>query len=82
MSMVISATYIMSTSLTKISILLFYKRMSDGAVSKGFRFAVRGCIAFVVAYMITFLLTLFLGCRPINSYWNQVSIKWALTHEE
>lgn len=81
-TMVISATYVVSTSFTKISILLFYKRMSDGAVSKGFRFAVRACIAFVVAYMITFLATLFLTCRPINSYWNQVSIPWALSHEE
>jgi hypothetical protein len=80
--MVISATYVVSTSLTKISILLFYKRMSDGAVSRGFRLAVRASIAFVIAYMITFLSTLFFTCRPISSYWNQVSIQWALTHEE
>ncbi|QDS73569.1 hypothetical protein FKW77_001161 [Venturia effusa] len=81
-TMLISATYVVSTSLTKISILLFYKRLSEGAVSKGFRFAVRLCIGFVVAYMVTFLATLFLTCRPINSYWNQVSIPWARSHEE
>lgn len=80
--MVISVAYVVSTSLTKISILLFYKRMSDGAVSRTFRYAVRACIAFVVAYMITFVTTLFLTCRPINSYWNQVSLPWAISHEE
>ncbi|TID24545.1 hypothetical protein E6O75_ATG02910 [Venturia nashicola] len=80
-TMVISALYVISTSLTKISILLFYRRMSD-RVSKAFRFAVHACIVFVVAYMITFLTTLFLTCRPINAYWNQVYIPWALSHEE
>jgi uncharacterized membrane protein YqgA involved in biofilm formation len=80
--MVIEAMYIASTGLTKISILLFYKRMSDGTVSTAFRCAVQVCIAFVVCYIITFEATLFLGCRPINSYWDQVNIGWALKHVE
>jgi hypothetical protein len=35
---------------------------------------------FVVAYAITFELTLFLGCHPIDSFWNQVDFAWAKTH--
>jgi hypothetical protein len=75
-TMVIEALYIVSTGLTKISILLFYRRLSTGAVSATFHWAVRGCIAFVICYMVTFLCTLFLGCLPINAYWDQVSIAW------
>jgi hypothetical protein len=78
--MVIDVTYIISTGLTKISILLFYKRMSDGSVSRGFRYAVQLCIAFVVCYMITFVTTQFFGCHPINAFWNQADLTWAVTH--
>jgi hypothetical protein len=77
-TMVIEAMYILSTGLTKISILLFYRRLSNGAVSTTFHYTVLGCIAFVIGYIITFLFTLFLGCSPINSYWLQVSIPWVL----
>jgi hypothetical protein len=80
--MTIEALYIVSTGLTKISILLFYRRMTDGAVSTVFRIAVKCCIYFVIAYIITFLCTLFLGCHPIDSFWNQVSLPWVATHVE
>ncbi|KAF2417516.1 hypothetical protein EJ08DRAFT_80639 [Tothia fuscella] len=80
--MAIEALYIISTGLTKISILLFYRRITDGAVSKPFRIAVKICIYSVTAYMIIFILTLFLGCHPLNSYWDQVNLLWAATHIE
>jgi hypothetical protein len=76
------ATYIASTSLTKMSILLFYRRMSDGAISSVYRYVGWASIAFVAAYMVTFTLTTFLGCRPLSAFWNEVNIKWVITHTE
>jgi hypothetical protein len=81
-SLAIESFYIASTSMTKVSILLFYRRMATGSVSPLFRFAVRAAIASVIAYGITFQLTLYLGCRPLNAYWNQVNINWIPTHTE
>ncbi|KAF2400162.1 integral membrane protein [Trichodelitschia bisporula] len=81
-AMAIEALYIMCTGLIKISILLFYRRMSEGSVTPVFRWAVRACIAFVIAYIITFEVTLFLGCRPISVFWNQVNPFWVHEHPD
>jgi hypothetical protein len=73
--------YVVSTGLTKISILLFYRRMAAGTVSIGFLRAVHAAIGFVIAYMITFQFTIWFGCRPTNALWNQVDPSWAFEHE-
>ena len=76
-TLAIEASYIVSTSLTKISILLFYRRMAEGSISTRFRTIVFASIAFVAAYAFTFLITLFFGCRPLSATWNEVDITWA-----
>jgi hypothetical protein len=81
-TLAISSFYIASTSMTKVSILLFYRRMASGSVSPLFHFAVRAAIASVVAYGITFQLTLYFGCHPLNAFWNQVDFNWVATHTE
>ncbi|GME42048.1 hypothetical protein GTA08_BOTSDO06142 [Neofusicoccum parvum] len=77
----ISGFYIISTGLTKISILCFYRRMATNTIERWFLWTVWASIAFVVGYMITFILTLCLGCKPIDSFWMQVDPIWAETHE-
>ncbi len=74
--------YTITTSLTKISILLFYRRLSSGAVTPTFHWMPRGCIAFIVLTFIAFTLTTILSCRPLNAFWNQVDFEWNLTHHE
>lgn len=81
-TMAIESFYVVATGLTKISILLFYRRIADGSISRWFRIAVLSSITFVAAYMVAFLLALYLGCRPFNSYWNSVNINWIATHVE
>ena len=78
--MAIEALYMVGTSLTKISILLFYRRMVAGSVSKGFLWVVYVSIFSVIAYMITFLFTVFFNCRPINAMWDQVDLSWVGSH--
>jgi hypothetical protein len=74
--MAIEATYILGTGLTKISILLFYRRLVSGTVSSRFVWAIRVSIFSVAAYIIAFENTLIFGCRPMNAYWNQVDPVW------
>jgi hypothetical protein len=73
--------YVISTGLTKISIMLFYRRMASGTVSTNFQRAVHFSIGFVIAYMIIFQFTIWFGCRPTNALWNQVDPSWAFEHE-
>jgi hypothetical protein len=74
--MAIEALYVFSTGLTKISILLFYRRLVTGSVSTNFVWAIRVSIFSVAAYMLTFENTLVFGCRPIYAYWHQVDPVW------
>jgi len=79
--MSIEATYILATGLTKVSILLFYRRLVSGSVSRGFVWAIRLSIFSVVAYILAFTNTLIFGCRPMNAYWNEVDPVWRTSGE-
>jgi hypothetical protein len=66
-----------STATTKISILLFYRRLAEGSISTRFLYTVYAAIAFVVVYFIVFWINLFTGCRPFHAFWSQVDLVWA-----
>jgi hypothetical protein len=61
--------FILSTTITKFSILLFYKRLVAGTYSRRFIWATRAGIYFNGASAIAFCLMLLLECRPMNAYW-------------
>jgi hypothetical protein len=60
--------YTLSLSCVKISILLFYRRLSV-SFTRPFLIAVWIGIAYNIVYVLGFLLTLLLICRPIDAYW-------------
>jgi hypothetical protein len=74
--------YILSTSLTKISILLFYRRLTSGSVTPFFRRVVQASILFVIGYSIAFYITTGFTCRPFSAFWKSVDIHWLLQHPE
>jgi hypothetical protein len=73
--MCIQIFYLVSTSTTKISILLFYRRLTD-RVSTRFQWILYGVIAFVACCCIAGFITMLVGCRPIHAYWMQVDPVW------
>lgn len=74
--------YIFATCSVKISVLLFYRRLSSG-FTRGFFIATWIGIAYNVAYLVTFVILIGVACRPISAYWMQVNLVggWALTHK-
>lgn len=54
--------------------------MAVNTIERWFLYAVWASMAFVLAYMLTFVLTIFLGCKPLPAYWNQVDPSWARTN--
>ena len=54
---------------TKVSVLLFFRRMVDGTYSRYWQIAVWGAIAFTVAWATAFTLVLFFNCEPMEAYW-------------
>jgi hypothetical protein len=72
--------YVVASSAVKISILLFYRRLSV-TFSKTFLIATWVGIAYQVAYLIVFLSILLAIFRPLDSYWLSFDPTWAATHK-
>jgi len=59
--------YLWSSSLTKLSLLYFYRRIFTATKLRLF---VQGYIYFVWAYFVACFLTLLFECRPLTLYWH------------
>lgn len=70
-----------TTCVTKISILLFYRRLASGTVSRVFQMLVWTAIASVVAYFLVFFTMLFFVCRPFHAYWKLADYTWLYDHK-
>ncbi|KAH7384004.1 hypothetical protein BKA66DRAFT_570191 [Pyrenochaeta sp. MPI-SDFR-AT-0127] len=68
----IECIFCVASGLIKVSILLFYRRLSSRVVSKPFRWATWISIGFIIAYSIALTLAPILGCQPISAFWDQV----------
>ncbi|KAF2120322.1 hypothetical protein BDV96DRAFT_567058 [Lophiotrema nucula] len=80
-TLAIEVLYIVATSLIKVSILCFYRRITHGSISKTFIYWVWASILFVIAYCITFVFVIIFSCTPVSGYWHLFDLKWRLTHE-
>ncbi|KAJ4984950.1 hypothetical protein SVAN01_09556 [Stagonosporopsis vannaccii] len=65
--------FCVASGLIKISILLFYRRLSSRVVSNRFRWATWITIGFIATSSIAFTLAPILGCQPISAFWDQVN---------
>jgi hypothetical protein len=72
--MAIYCLFCVATGLIKISILLFYRRLSSRIVSPGILWAIRITIVCIAAYSIAFTLVIIFGCKPISGFWDQVDV--------
>lgn len=79
--MSIELLYLASTSTTKISILLFYRRLARGTISTPFMYAVWAAIASVVVYFLYFFTALIFTCNPVETFWKQVDPAWFAQHK-
>ncbi|KAF2651697.1 hypothetical protein K491DRAFT_84074 [Lophiostoma macrostomum CBS 122681] len=80
-TLVIEVLYLVSTSLIKISILCFYRRITNGSISRTFVYLVWAFIIFVVVYMFVFIFVIVFSCSPVEGYWHLFDIAWRLQHE-
>jgi hypothetical protein len=62
--------------LTKLSVLMFYRRLVDGTYSQTFKWAIWVAMGFVGAMTITFIVLLFLTCTPLQAYWYQYDLTY------
>ncbi|KAF2871683.1 hypothetical protein BDV95DRAFT_457021, partial [Massariosphaeria phaeospora] len=70
--LVIETVFSFATGLIKISILLFFRRLSSRSVTPSFRHATWISIGFIATSSIAFTLVPIFGCQPISAFWEQV----------
>lgn len=74
-------SFLVCGGLTKISVLLFYRRLVDGTYSRRWKWLVIFAIAFTAAYSIAFCIMLLVNCTPTEAYWRAFDPKYALTQD-
>ncbi|OQO13935.1 hypothetical protein B0A48_00810 [Cryoendolithus antarcticus] len=73
--------FLISGCCTKVSVLLFYRRLVEGTYTKAWRYAVWLAIAFTVSYTLVFVIFLFTNCKPFDAYWKAFNPIYATTQE-
>jgi hypothetical protein len=76
--MAVYALFTIASGLVKMSVLLFYRRISSRSVSPFFRWIMRIMIVVVGGYTLAFVLVLVFTCSPIEAYWLQVDFRYYL----
>ncbi|KIX10632.1 uncharacterized protein Z518_01716 [Rhinocladiella mackenziei CBS 650.93] len=71
--------YVTAAALVKISVLLFYRRLSV-KFSRAFLIATWIGIVYNILYWLGFGLALLLMCNPIYAYWTSFDPEWAASH--
>ena len=72
-------SFLVCGGLTKVSVLLFYRRLVDGTCSRLWKWLVLLAIGFTTAYTIAFVVLLFFNCTPMVAYWRAFDPTYAST---
>jgi hypothetical protein len=62
--MAIYCIFTLASGLVKMSVLLFYRRLSTRAVSPAFRWIMRIMMVIIAGYTIAFILVIVFACQP------------------
>ncbi|KAF1831661.1 hypothetical protein BDW02DRAFT_504756 [Decorospora gaudefroyi] len=79
-AMAIELNYMVSTTLIKVSILCFYRRIT-GRLTTQFVYWVWGCIIFCVVYGVVFTFAIIFTCTPVVGFFHIFDIMWRLKNE-
>lgn len=78
--MAIELNYIASTTLIKVAILVFYRRIT-GTLKNAFVYSVWAMIAFCVIPSIIFAFLIIFTCSPVIGFFRLFDLKWRLQNE-
>jgi hypothetical protein len=78
--MAIELNYLASTTLVKVAILVFYRRMT-GMLKNAFVYSVWGMIAFCVVPSIIFAFLIIFTCSPVEGFFRFFDMSWRLKNE-
>lgn len=68
--------FLICSCFTKVSVLMFYRRLVDHTVSKYWIWTVICAISFTISYSLAFILVLIFNCSPTEAYWKAFNPSW------
>jgi hypothetical protein len=71
--LILQCVFCIAAGFIKISILLFYRRLSSRVVSNIFRWTIWLAIGFIAAYTIALTIAPILGCDTLSAFWDQTN---------
>jgi hypothetical protein len=75
-----ASLYLTATCSVKISVLLFYRRLSSN-FNRPFLIATWIGIAYNIGYYVSFIIVLSFACRPTQAYWLAFNLQWTTTNK-
>ncbi|KAM3417077.1 hypothetical protein BST61_g8653 [Cercospora zeina] len=72
--------FLLCSCFTKVSVLMFYRRLVDLTVSKYWIWTVMCAISFTIAYSLAFILLLIFNCSPTEAYWKSFNPSWTVEY--
>jgi hypothetical protein len=72
---------LLGTGFTKISILLFVRRISLTSANEWLSWSLLATIILVALSTVVFEISLFIECRPLGAFWLQVNPIWRMTEQ-
>ncbi|QDS67865.1 hypothetical protein FKW77_007831 [Venturia effusa] len=79
-SFIIAGLFVWSSALTKIAILLFYRRLVAETASKKFKRAVWAGIIIIAAFSVVLFSLLFTACSTLEAHWLRLDPTYVYTH--
>jgi hypothetical protein len=70
-----------SSSFTKVSVLLFYRRLVVGTFNNKFKWALWTAIGFVVVYTIVFSILIITACSPVEALWMKYELSYTTPYK-
>lgn len=74
-------SFLLTGGCTKVSVLLFYRRLVAGTYDVRWNWAVLAAITFTAAYTLAFMLALIFNCNPTQAYWKAFDLSWIEHHK-
>ena len=68
--------FLFSTTATKVSVLLFYRRMVKDTYSRRWLYAIWAALGCTAAFFVAILVTYCLICQPLSAYWESYNFAY------
>jgi hypothetical protein len=73
--------FLCSLCCTKISVLLFFRRLGSKSYCRTLSWAINGGVLFIIAYWLAFFFFFIFACDPVEAAWKSMNVTWPVRYK-